>query len=107
LDVSLRRPSTLQEAPQTSALLLRGSVVSRQLTLPLPFALGSRYLNRQFSNDPVSGFCETVAWKIAPRLLSMMFPGPQPAGAGPEPAHDNTLFASPVGCQLVLEAGTT
>src|SRR4029077_19486512 len=72
---------SLQEAPQTPALARRGSVVFRQLTLPFPFAFGSRYLKRQFSNDPVSGFCEMVASQIAPCLLSMMFPGPQPAGA--------------------------
>jgi hypothetical protein len=30
-----------------------------------------------------------------------------PFGAGPEPDHDKTLFASPVGCQAVLFAGTT
>src|SRR6266853_1072372 len=96
---------SLQDAPQTSALFLRGSVVSRQLTLPLPLAFGSRYLNRQFSSAPLSGFW-IVASKMAPLLFSMTLPGPHPAGASPEPAHDRTLLASPVGCQSVLFAGT-
>jgi len=30
----------------------------------------------------------------------------QPSGAWPDPSHDNTLPASPVGCQSVLPPGT-
>ena len=97
--------ASLHDAPQTSARLRRGSVVSRQLTFPFPSAFGSRYLKRQSSRCPMSGFCEIVASKIAPLLLSMMFPL-QPFGAWAEPAQDRTLFASPVGCQSSLPAGT-
>src|SRR5262249_23157853 len=71
----------LQEAPHTSALSRRGSVVSRQLTLPLPLAFGSRYLKRQFRIWPLSGLSETVASKIAPLLLSRTLPGPHAGGA--------------------------
>src|SRR6267378_624426 len=65
---------SLQEAPHTSALSLRGSDGSVQFTLPLPLALGSRYLSRKSTNDPVGGFCETVALKTAPVRLTMDVP---------------------------------
>src|SRR5881397_173167 len=83
----------LHDAPQTSARSRRGSVVSKQFTFtfPLSLAFGSRYLKRHCSCCPISGFCEIVASKIAPVLLSIMFPL-QPSGARPEPAQDRTLF---------------
>jgi hypothetical protein len=64
-------------------------------------------LNRQFTKDPVSGFWAIVAFQIAPLLLSMVLPGPHPAGATPAPAQDKTLLASPVGCQVLFPAGTS
>src|SRR5260221_98287 len=95
---------SLQDAPPTSALFLRGSLQSRQLTLPFPLALGSGYLNRQSTSDPVAGLSETVVVKIAPAWFAMTFPE-QPSGANPDPAHERMLFASPVGCQAVFPAG--
>src|SRR4029077_14786871 len=90
--------------PKTPARLRLGSLAPVEFVLGLPLAAGSRYLKRQFTK-PAGGSCETVVVKMAPCWLFMTFPLHR-SGACVAPCQERMLFASPVGSQLVLPAGT-
>src|SRR6266404_2429390 len=105
---------SLQEAPQTSALFLFGSVESVQLVFGLFLAAGSRYLKRNVTRPP-GGAPAMVALKTAPLLASSLPPPHSEAGAWIAPCQLRMLLASPVGFQsepatalyVMLPSGTT